>query len=204
MVPLLGAIVLIYGLAAEPATVIKHANALTAVLPGDVADLVGEQLVSVVKTSDGKKGLGLLLALAIAWWGARNAAGSIIGAELNSEIEHQTARDSTEGAPAPLGARGARSADHVAGQPDETSDTSHGEATPLVGCIKNAADARPVEADGLVGPYEVLDHSHSANVRADKSARKSSGTILLFTAAAVGLAFFHLLRGPERDFRKNR
>lgn len=35
----------------------------------------------------------------------------LIGAELNAEIEHQTARDSTVGAPAPLGARGARVAD---------------------------------------------------------------------------------------------
>ena len=31
----------------------------------------------------------------------------LVGAELNSEIEHQTARDSTTGAPLPLGMRGA-------------------------------------------------------------------------------------------------
>jgi membrane protein len=37
----------------------------------------------------------------------------LVGAELNSEIEHQTARDTTEGAPAPLGARGAVMADAV-------------------------------------------------------------------------------------------
>jgi membrane protein len=35
----------------------------------------------------------------------------LVGAELNSEIEHQTARDSTTGAPAPRGRRGARMAD---------------------------------------------------------------------------------------------
>jgi membrane protein len=38
----------------------------------------------------------------------------LIGAELNSEVEHQTARDSTTGRPRPLGDRGARMADHVA------------------------------------------------------------------------------------------
>ena len=38
----------------------------------------------------------------------------ILGAELNSEIEHQTARDSTTGSPEPLGDRGAWAADHVA------------------------------------------------------------------------------------------
>ena len=37
----------------------------------------------------------------------------IIGAELNSEIEHQTARDSTTGPEMPLGARGAHMADTV-------------------------------------------------------------------------------------------
>jgi membrane protein len=38
----------------------------------------------------------------------------VFGAELNSEIEHQTAKDSTTGAPRPLGDRGAWAADNVA------------------------------------------------------------------------------------------
>jgi membrane protein len=37
----------------------------------------------------------------------------LIGAELNAEIEHQTAIDSTTGAPLPIGARGAAMADSV-------------------------------------------------------------------------------------------
>ncbi|MES2343566.1 MAG: YihY/virulence factor BrkB family protein [Pseudomonadota bacterium] len=37
----------------------------------------------------------------------------LIGAELNAEIEHQTALDSTTGAPQPMGARGAAMADTV-------------------------------------------------------------------------------------------
>jgi len=37
----------------------------------------------------------------------------LVGAELNSEIEHQTACDTTTGAPLPLGARGATMADTV-------------------------------------------------------------------------------------------
>jgi membrane protein len=37
----------------------------------------------------------------------------LLGAELNAEMEHQTARDSPEGAPKPLGTRGANMADHV-------------------------------------------------------------------------------------------
>jgi membrane protein len=37
----------------------------------------------------------------------------LLGGELNAEIEHQTARDTTTGAPKPLGARGAKMADTV-------------------------------------------------------------------------------------------
>jgi membrane protein len=37
----------------------------------------------------------------------------LLGAELNAEMEHQTARDTTTGAPKPLGSRGARMADTV-------------------------------------------------------------------------------------------
>jgi membrane protein len=37
----------------------------------------------------------------------------LLGAELNSEIEHQTAADTTEGSPKPLGTRGATMADTV-------------------------------------------------------------------------------------------
>ena len=37
----------------------------------------------------------------------------LLGGELNAEMEHQTARDTTEGGPKPLGSRGAMMADHV-------------------------------------------------------------------------------------------
>ena len=37
----------------------------------------------------------------------------LVGAELNAEIEHQTARDTTVGPEKPLGARGAAMADTV-------------------------------------------------------------------------------------------
>ena len=37
----------------------------------------------------------------------------LLGGELNAEMEHQTARDTTEGGSKPLGSRGAMMADHV-------------------------------------------------------------------------------------------
>jgi len=41
----------------------------------------------------------------------------LLGSEINAEIEHQTARDTTVGAERPLGARGARMADEVGARP---------------------------------------------------------------------------------------
>ena len=37
----------------------------------------------------------------------------LLGADLNAEMEHQTAKDSTDGPAKPLGSRGANMADHV-------------------------------------------------------------------------------------------
>jgi membrane protein len=37
----------------------------------------------------------------------------LLGAEINSEMEHQTLVDSTTGAPQPMGSRGAYVADHI-------------------------------------------------------------------------------------------
>ena len=244
LVPLLGATVLTYGLLADPQTVASNVKSLTSVMPQDAAKLIGEQLLSVVQTSGGKKGFGLLLAIGIAIFGARNAASSIItalniayeeedrrgflrlnllalaitaaatlyrygpdrkkakwewitpgtvfasvvwlvltfgfgfyvahfgnynktygslatvvilvtwlylsayvflfGAELNSELEHQTVKDTTEGAAKPLGERGAWSADHVAGS-DQPTKPSGGDVSPPK---PQSGDRPPPEASG--------------------------------------------------------
>ena len=91
MVPLLGATVLTYGIVASPETVLHNVQSLTTSMPKDVAKLIGDQLMNVVKTSGGKKGLGLLVAIAVALWGARNAASSIITA-LNIAYEEEEKR----------------------------------------------------------------------------------------------------------------
>lgn len=91
MVPLLAATVLTYGLLAEPATVLRNMQSMTEVLPADVAGLIADQLLGVVQTSSGKKGAGMLLALAVALFGARNAAGAIITA-LNIAYEEEERR----------------------------------------------------------------------------------------------------------------
>lgn len=91
MVPLLGATVLTYGLVASPQTVLHNVQSLATSLPKDVAKLIGEQLLNLVNTSGDKKGLGLLAAILVAIWGARNAASSMITA-LNIAYEEQEKR----------------------------------------------------------------------------------------------------------------
>jgi membrane protein len=56
--------------------------------------------------------LGAVVALLT--WLYLSAYAFVFGAELNSEIEHQTAKDSTTGAPEQMGERGAWAADNVA------------------------------------------------------------------------------------------
>ena len=52
-------------------------------------------------------------AIALMMWMWMSTIVVLFGAELNSEIEHQTAEDSTEGAPKPMGSREAKMADTV-------------------------------------------------------------------------------------------
>ena len=55
--------------------------------------------------------LGAVIAFMV--WSWLSATIVLLGGELNAEIEHQTAKDSTSGGIKPLGTRGARMADTV-------------------------------------------------------------------------------------------
>ena len=79
-VPLLAAVVLTYGLVAEPYSVVQHMQALTRAMPQEAASIIGEQLKSVVETAGTKKGLGLLIAIALSLYGAMKIATSIMTA----------------------------------------------------------------------------------------------------------------------------
>jgi membrane protein len=91
LLPLLGAIVLSYGLLADPKTVLENMTAMTQVMPKDIAQLIGEQLLHVVQTSSEKKGLGILIALALALFSARNGAAAVLTA-LNIAYEEEESR----------------------------------------------------------------------------------------------------------------
>jgi len=86
VVPVLAATVLTYGLVADRETVEASVRSLFAVLPGEAATLIGQQLTTVVGTSDGAKGFGLLVSLALALYGGTKASGSVVTA-LNIAYE---------------------------------------------------------------------------------------------------------------------
>jgi len=91
IVPLLGAIVMSYGLIADVGIVVENINALATVMPAEAAELIGKQLLNVVTTSADKKGLGLLVALSISLYGGMNAASAIVMA-LNIAFEEAERR----------------------------------------------------------------------------------------------------------------
>ncbi|MGZ3434473.1 MAG: YihY/virulence factor BrkB family protein, partial [Isosphaeraceae bacterium] len=61
---------------------------------------------------------------------------ALLGAEINAELELQTAKDTTAGKPRPMGERGAFVADHVAGGPD-------GDKRPVSPVTRDPAAAKP-------------------------------------------------------------
>lgn len=78
--PILAASVLVYGLVASPIQVAHDIRALFATLPDDAASLIGGQLDTVASGSQGKKGLGLLVAFVLALYGGSKAATSMMTA----------------------------------------------------------------------------------------------------------------------------
>jgi membrane protein len=90
-VPLLASVVLTYGLIAEPETVSEHIQTLAKTLPREAAAIVADQLQSISGTKAGAKGLGLLLAIAVAVYGASKGSGAIVTA-LNVAYEVKETR----------------------------------------------------------------------------------------------------------------
>ena len=91
LLSLLGLIVLVYGFVADRHTVVDNMRTLTAVLPRDVAFLIGDQLLNAVKSSEGTKGIGIAVAAVVAIYGGTNGAASVITA-LNIAYEEKEKR----------------------------------------------------------------------------------------------------------------
>lgn len=68
--PALAAIVSLYGLIADPATVSDHLNMLSAVIPGGGMEVIRDQVRRLSTTGNGTLGLGAIGGLLIALWSA--------------------------------------------------------------------------------------------------------------------------------------
>jgi membrane protein len=78
--------------------------------------MAGSALFSVYVSHFGSydKSYGSLGAVVVLlMWLYLSAFVVLLGAQLNAEVEHQTARDTTTGRPVPLGKRGAAMADTI-------------------------------------------------------------------------------------------
>lgn len=77
-VPLLGALIMTYGLIADPSKIADDMRTVIDLVPRDAAKLIYDQLLSLSQTAAGKKGLALAIALLISIYGAMRAASGIM------------------------------------------------------------------------------------------------------------------------------
>ena len=89
-VPLIGSVVLLYGLIGDPETVAQSISLLDGLVPPEVLGILSEQLLAIVTSSKAAQGLGLLIALLVSIYGAMRAATAMIGALNIIYEEHET------------------------------------------------------------------------------------------------------------------
>ncbi|HYD38612.1 MAG TPA: YihY/virulence factor BrkB family protein [Allosphingosinicella sp.] len=90
-VPLLASAVLTYGLVADPQTVAEHIRTLARTLPREAAAIVADQLQAITGDKSSAHGIGLLLAIAVALYGASKGSASVVTA-LNTAYEVKESR----------------------------------------------------------------------------------------------------------------
>ncbi len=78
--PALTALVSIYGLAADPETVIEHVDALSLVLPPGAVDIIGDQMQRIAGQSGEALGLGFAIGLGIALWSTNTGVKAMMDA----------------------------------------------------------------------------------------------------------------------------
>ena len=89
--PALVALVAVYGLFADPASVQHEINAMRGVMPAQAQSLITTYLKSLVSSSNSKLGLSLVLGVLIALWSARSGTVTVMEA-LNITYEEEEKR----------------------------------------------------------------------------------------------------------------
>jgi membrane protein len=89
--PAIAALVSIYGLFADPATIEGHLSALSGVLPGGATEIIAEQVKRIAGQGGGTLGFSFVIGLAISLWSANAGMKAIIDA-LNIVYEEEEKR----------------------------------------------------------------------------------------------------------------
>lgn len=89
--PALAALVSLYGLVADPATVSQHLAALSGIVPGGGMQIIEEQVQRVTTNRSATLGVGALAGLAVSLWSANQATKSMFDA-LNVVYEEKEKR----------------------------------------------------------------------------------------------------------------
>jgi len=90
--PAIAALVSIYGLFADPATIRDHLNAMSGVLPGGALEIIGEQVQRIASKGGGALGFGFVFGLAISFWSANAGMKAVFDALniVNDEEEKRS------------------------------------------------------------------------------------------------------------------
>lgn len=90
--PAIAALVSIYGLFSDPATIQDHLNAMSDVLPGGAIEVVGEQVKRISSQGNSALGFGFIFGLAVSLWSANAGMKAIFDALniVNDEEEKRS------------------------------------------------------------------------------------------------------------------
>ncbi|MXQ11449.1 YihY/virulence factor BrkB family protein [Microvirga makkahensis] len=90
--PAIAALVSIYGLFADPATIQDHLNAMSGILPGGALEIIGEQVQRIASQGGGALGFGFIFGLAISLWSANAGMKAVFDALniVNDEEEKRS------------------------------------------------------------------------------------------------------------------
>jgi len=89
--PALGALVSLYGLGADPATIRSHINDVAGYVPASMLDLLSTQVESLIRTKSETLGFGFVSGLVIALWSANSGMKALFDA-LNVAYDEKEKR----------------------------------------------------------------------------------------------------------------
>lgn len=91
LLPAITVIILLYGLLSDPSEAARNLGPFLAVLPGDAATMIEERITELASAVDHELGVGILVALGVAWWSTSNAVKATLRA-LNIVYDEKESR----------------------------------------------------------------------------------------------------------------